>query len=140
MTTEKYLKRMYWLLNTIQSKTEVKQLERQKALNIVAPIDNERVQTSAHDALGDILSRVADMDGEIEGYVEEYKVIKGQVDTLTGNLAPAYVYRRYAMNQSMNEITQELNVSRSTAYRIRDNALAEFEKKYGKTYKRVKSF
>ena len=140
MTTEKYLKRMYWLLNTIQSKSEVKQLERQKALNIVAPIDNERVQTSAHDALGDILSRVADMDGEIKGYVEEYRVIKGQVDNLTGEFAPAFVYRRYAMNQSINEITEGLHVSRSTLYRIRDDALAEFEKKYGKSYKRVKAF
>ena len=140
MTTEKYLSRMSWLLNTIQSKSEVSVIERERALNIVAPIDSERVQTSAHDALGDILTKVVDIDKEIEGYVDEYKTIKSQVDTLTGNLAPAYVYRRYAMNQSMNEITSELHVSRSTAYRIRDNALAEFEKKYGKTYKRVKTF
>ena len=140
MTTEKYLSRMYWLLNTIQSKTEVSALERERALNIVAPIDTERVQTSAKDALGDILTKVVDMDSEIEGYVEEYKTIKSQVDTLTGDLAPAYVYRRYAMRQSMNEITSELHVSRSSAYRIRDNALAEFERKYGKCYKKVKSF
>lgn len=140
MTTEKYLKRMYWLLNTIQSKTEVKQLERQKALNLSVPTDSEKVQTSAKDALGDILTRVVDIDSEIGGYVDEYLTIKAQVDTLTGNLAPAYIYRRYAMNQSMGEITSELNVSRSTAYRIRDNALAEFEKKFGKTYKKVKSF
>ena len=50
MTTEKYLKRMNWLLNTIQSKTEVKELERSKALNMVAPTDGDRVQTSAQDA------------------------------------------------------------------------------------------
>ena len=140
MTTEKYLGRMYWLLNTIQSKTEVSALERGRALNLVAPIDSERVQTSAHDALGDILTKVVDIDAEIQGYVDEYKTIKSQVDTLTGDLAPAYVYRRYAMNQSMNEITSELHVSRSTAYRIRENALAEFEKKYGKSYKKVKAF
>ena len=140
MTTEKYLKRMYWLLNTIQSKTEIKELERSKALNIVAPIDNERVQTSAKDALGDILSRVADMDGEIKGYVEEYRVIKAQVDTLSSEFAPAFVYRRYAMNQSINEITEGLHISRSTLYRVRGDALKEFEKKYGKSYKRVKSF
>ena len=140
MTTEKYLKRMCWLLNTIQSKAEIKELERQKALNLSVPTDSERVQTSSKDALGEILTRVVDMDGEIKGYVEQYREIKAQVDTLTGDLAPAYVYRRYAMNQSMGEITQGLNISRSTAYRVRNNALAEFEKKYGKTYKRVKSF
>lgn len=140
MTTEKYLKRMYWLLNTIQSKAEVKELERQKALNLSVPTDSEKVQTSSKDALGAILTKVVDMDSEIKGYVDEYLVIKAQVDTLSGNLAPAYVYRRYAMNQSMSEITEELHVSRSTAYRIRDNALREFEKKYGKSYKKVKSF
>lgn len=140
MTTEKYLNRMNWLLNTIQSKAEVKELERQKALNLSVPTDSEKVQTSSKDALGEILTRVVDMDSEIKGYVEEYLVIKGQVETLSGEFAPAYVYRRYALNQSMGEITESLNVSRSTAYRIRNNALSEFEKKYGKTYKRVKSF
>ena len=140
MTTEKYLKRMFWLLNTIQSKAEIMELERQKALNLSVPTDSEKVQTSSKDALGEILTRVVDMDGEIKGYVDEYLVIKGQVESLSGNLAPAYVYRRYAMNQSMNEITEGLHVSRSTAYRIRENALTEFEKKFGKTYKKVKSF
>ena len=140
MTTEKYLKRMYWLLNTIQSKAEMSELERGRAVNMVAPTDGDRVQTSVKDTLGDILTKVVDMDAEIEGYVDEYRSIKAQVDTLTGEFAPAYVYRRYAMNQSINEITDGLNVSRSTLYRIRDNALREFEKRYGKTYKKVKSF
>ena len=140
MTTEKYLKRMYWLLNTIQSKAEVKELERQKALNLSVPTDSEKVQTSSKDALGAIMTRVVDIDSEIQDYVDEYLEIKAQVDTLSGNLAPAYVYRRYAMNQSMSEITEELHISRSTAYRIRDNALTEFEKKFGKSYKKVKSF
>jgi len=140
MTTEKYLSRMYWLLNTIQSKTEVKELERQKALNLSVPTDSEKVQTSSKDALGAILTKVVDMDSEIKGYIDEYKTIKAQVDTLSGELAPAYVYRKYAMNQSMNEITQGLHISRSTAYRVRNNALSEFEKKYGKKYKKVKIY
>ena len=140
MTTEKYLDRMYWLLNTIQSKVEVKELERQKALNLSVPTDSEKVQTSSKDALGEILTRVVDMDSEIKGYVEEYNVMKEQVESLTGEYAPAYVYKRHALNQSIGEITAGLNVSRSTVYRIRDNALTEFEKKFGKTYKKVKSF
>lgn len=140
MTTEKYLKRMYWLLNTIQSKAEMSMIERGRAVNMVAPTDGDRVQTSVKDTLGDILTKVVDMDAEIAGYVEEYRTIKAQVDTLTGEFAPSYIYRRYAMNQSMSEITDGLNVSRSTAYRIRDNALREFEKKYGRSYKKVKSF
>lgn len=140
MTTERYLKRMYWLLNTIQSKSEMRLLERGRAFNMVAPTDGDRVQTSAKDTLGEILTKVVDLDAEIEGYVDEYRTIKTQVDSLTGDFAPAYIYRRYAMNQTMNEITSELNVSRSTLYRIKDHALSEFEKRYGKTYKKVKAF
>jgi len=140
MTTEKYLKRMYWLLNTIQSKSEIKTLERSKALNLSVPTDSEKVQTSSKDALGEILTRVVDIDREIQDYVDEYLEIKAQVDSLTGEYAPAYIYHRYAMDKSMKEVTTALNVSRSTAYRIRDNALSEFEKKYGRTYKKVKSF
>ena len=131
---------MYWLLTAIQSKVEIKTLERQKALNLSVPTDSEKVQTSSKDALGEILTRVVDIDSEIKGYVDEYLVIKAQVETLSGELAPAYVYRRYAMNQSMNEITQGLHISRSTAYRVRNNALSEFEKKYGRKYKKVKQF
>jgi len=140
MTTEKYLKRMYWLLNTIQSKSEMLVLERGRATNMVAPTDGDRVQTSVKDTLGDILTKVVDTNTEIDGYVAEYRAIKAQVDSLTGEFAPAYIYRRYAMNQTMNEITSDLNVSRTTLYRIRGNALSEFEKKYGKVYKKVKSF
>ena len=49
MTTEKYLKRMYWLLNTIQSKAEMSMIERGRAVNMVAPTDGDRVQTSVKD-------------------------------------------------------------------------------------------
>ena len=140
MTTEKYLKRMYWLLNMIQSKSEMRLLERGKAFNMVVATDGDRVQTSVKDTLGNVLTKVVDLDAEIEGYVNEYMAIKAQVDTLSGEFAPSYIYRRYAMNQSMGEITDGLNVSRSTAYRIRNDALSEFEKKFGKTYKKVKSF
>lgn len=140
MTTEKYLSRMSWLLNMIKSKSEMSTFEKGKAINMVAPTDGDRVQTSAKDTLAEIMSIAIDIDAENEGYIEEYRLIKSQVDTLTGDFAPAYVYRRYAMNQSVNEIAGDLNVSRSTVYRIRNEALREFEKKYGKTYKKVKAF
>ena len=140
MTTEKYLKRMCWLLNTIQSRSEMAALERGRAINMVAPTDGDRVQTNVKDTLGDILTKVVDLDIETQGYIDEYKTIKAQVDSLTGEYAPSYIYQRYALDKSMKEVTTILNVSRSTAYRIRDNALLEFEKKYGKSYKRVKGF
>lgn len=140
MTTEKYLRRMYWLYNTIQSKYEMMILERGRATNMVAPTDNEPVQTSVSDKMCEIMSQVVDLDDEICAYIDEYRLIKTQIDSLQGEYSPAYIYRRYGQNQSMNEVARGLHVSRTTCYRIRDNALREFEKKYGKTYKKVKAF
>ncbi len=140
MTTEKYLRRMYWLYNTIQSKSEMIALERGRAVNMVAPMDSEPVQTSVKDTMCEIMSQVGDLDTEIQGYIAEYRLIKSQIDSLTGEYSPAYIYRRYGQNQSMNEVARGLHVSRTTAYRIREDALGEFEKKYGKTYKKIKSF
>lgn len=140
MTTETYLRRMNWLLNIIESKTEMIALERSKATKMTVPTDSEPVKTSLKDNLSEIMANVADLDVEIQGYVVEYRKIKGQVETLSGVLSAPYIFRRYAQNQSMNEVARGLHVSRSTVYRIREDALTEFENKYGKTYRRKRKF
>ena len=140
MTTETYLRRMNWLLNLIESKTEMVELERSKATKMTVPTDSEPVQTSPKDTLADILSNVADMDSEIKAYVLEYRFIKSQVETLSGELSAPYIYRRYAQNQSMRDVAKGLHVSRSTVYRIREEALSEFENKFGKSYIRKRKF
>ena len=95
MTTEKYLRRLSWLTNTITSRLERLEIERGRATNMVAPTDNEPVQTSPKDTMCEILSTVVDMDNELTGYVAEYKLIMSQVNGLTAPFAPAYLYRRY---------------------------------------------
>lgn len=140
MTTEKYLRRMYWLLNIIESKTEMIALERSKATKMTVPTDSEPVKSSLKDTLSDIMANVADIDNEIKAYVLEYRTIKAQVESLTGEYSAPYIYRRYAQDQSIREISKGLHISRSSVYRVREDALAEFEKKYGKLYKRKKDF
>lgn len=140
MTTETYLRRMNWLLNIIESKTEMIAVERARATKTTVPTDSEPVQSSVKDTLSDILANVADIDKEIHGYVVEYRRIQSQVETLSGELAVPYIYRRYAQDQSINEVARGLHVSRSTLYRIRKDALEEFEKKYGKSYRRKRDF
>lgn len=140
MTTEKYLRRLSWLANTITSRSEKITLGRARATNMVVPTDNTPVQSSPKDKLSEILSEVADLDNEKQGYIAEYKYIMSQVDSLSGIYSAAFIYRRYVREQSINEIASEMNVSRSTAYRIQNDALAEFEQKYGETYQKANNY
>lgn len=140
MTTEKYLKRLSWLTNTIASRNEQINLGRSRATNMVVPTDNMPVQTSPKDKLCEIMSEIADLDTELKGYVAEYKYIMSQVNSLSGIYSTAFIYRRYGRGQSINEIASEMHVSRSTVYRIQNDALAEFEEKYGNLYKNANSY
>ena len=140
MTTEKYLRRLRWLTNTINSRAERIQTGRSRATNMVAPMDSDPVQTSPKDTLCEILSDVVDTDEELKGYVAEYKFIMGQINELTGTYSSAYLYRRYGRGQSVNEIASEMNISRSTAYRVHREALAEFEFLHGDFYKATNKF
>ena len=140
MTTEKYLKRLSWLTNTITSRAEKMALDRSRATNMVVPTDNSPVQSSPKDTLSEIISDLADTDKELQGYIAEYKFIMSQINALTGIYSTAYIYRRYGRGQSVSEIASAMNISRSTAYRIHHDALEEFEKRHGKFYKKAKSY
>jgi len=140
MTTEKYLSRLSWLANTIISRDEKLTVDRSRATNMVAPTDNEPVQTSPKDTLCEILSGVVDMDKELSGYVDEFKYIMGQVNALSEPLAPAYLFRRYGRCQTVREIAREMKISRSTVYRVHHEALDEFEDLWGEIYLKSKDF
>lgn len=140
MTTEKYLWRLNWLENTIRSRAEKIDASRSRATNMVAPTDNEPVQTSPKDTLCEIMSGVVDMDKDLQGYVMQYQFIMGQVDSLTGVNSPAYLYRRYAKGETMKEVAAELGLKRSKAYRVHREALDEFEEMYGDLYMCAKNY
>lgn len=140
MTTEKYLRRLQWLENMIISRAEKVDLGRSRATNMVSPTDKEPVQTSPKDTLSEILSVVVDTDKELQTYKTEYRAIMAQVETLTGEYSAAYIYLRFAKDKSVNDIARTLNISRSTAYRIHNDAVWEFENLYGDFYKNAKNF
>lgn len=140
MTTDKYLSRLSWLVNTIISRDEKINVGRSRATNMVAPTDSDPVQTSPKDTLCEILSGVVDMDKELSGYVAEFKEMMAQVDALSDPFAPAYLFRRYGRCQSVNEIARDMKMSRSTIYRIHRDALSEFEEMWGEIYLNRKNF
>lgn len=140
MTTEKYLRRLEWLENMIISRSDSVEIGRTRAMNIVAPTDAERVQTSLKDKMSDIMSNVADDDKELQKYKAEYRIIIDQINNLSGIYSPAYLYMRYAKGHNVTIIARALNVSRSTAYRIQQDALEEFEDLYGDFYKHANNY
>lgn len=140
MTTERYLSRLYWLINTIGSRDARIKTGRSRATNMVAPLDSDPVQTSPKDTLCEIMSDVVDTDVELNRYKAQFNFIMGQVNELSGLYSAAYVFRRYGRDQSINEIANEMNISRSTVYRVHHEALEEFEHLYGDIYKAAHNF
>ena len=140
MTTQRYLRRLTWLTNMIASRTEILDLERGRATNMVAPTDGDPVQTSAKDTMCEIMSKVVDMDKELEAYKAEFQFIMGQVNELTEAYASAYLFRLYVKDQSVMEIASEMKISRSTAYRVQRKAHEEFENMWGENYLHSKDF
>jgi DNA-directed RNA polymerase specialized sigma subunit len=107
------------------------------AMNMVVPTDREPVQTSPSDKMGNLMSEWADYDTELEKLKKLFKEMTEQVNSLSGEYSSAVLYRRYCYKQNMREIEREMNLSRSTLYRIHRAALAEFEKKYQESYKKL---
>ena len=140
MTTDKYLCRLTWLVNTIASRAEKVDFGRGRATNMVVPTDNDPIQTSPKDTLCEILSDVVDTDKELQAYKNEFKYIMGQVNELTGENSPAYLWLRYVKDKNVSEIANDMDISRSTVYRIRREALEEFEFLHGETYKTAKNW
>lgn len=137
MTTERYLYRMCWLRTNIMSHSIKAAQSEGAAMNMVVPTDREPVQTSPRDKMCDIMSEWADNDAEVGKLVKAFKEMTAQVNSLSGEYSSALLYRRYCYKQNMREIERDMHLSRSTLYRIHRSALAEFEKKYQESYKKL---
>ena len=137
MTTERYLYRMCWLRTNIMSHNRAVAQTEGAAMNMVVPTDREPVQTSPSDKMGKLMSEWADYDTELGKLVKSFQEMTEQVNSISGEYSSAVLYRRYCYKQNMREIEREMNLSRSTLYRIHRAALAEFEKKYQENYKKL---
>lgn len=137
MTTERYLYRMCWLRTNIMSHSKAVAQTEGAAMNMVVPTDREPVQTSPSDKMGNLMSEWADYDTELGKLVKSFREMTEQVNSISGEYSSAVLYRRYCYKQNMREIEREMNLSRSTLYRIHRAALAEFEKKYQENYKKL---
>lgn len=139
MTTESYLEQIDRYEKMIQNKiSEIQQLKT-IACSITVSNDGERVQkTTEKDKLGTIVSKIVDMEREIEELVEKFlgkrnKIIK-QIDDMENIDYYHVLTMRYVSNNTIEEIASKTNWSVRKVYDLKKKALKEFEMLYGNKY------
>lgn len=139
MNTKKYLSQIERMDKTVQNKlSEIYQLKT-LATNITVATDKERVQTSGNkDKIGDIVSKILDLENEtsllIDDYLRKKKKIINEIESMSNKNYYHVLFSKYVEYKTMDEIAEKMDYSWRQIIRIHGSALMEFEKKYGKEY------
>lgn len=101
--------------------------------------DGERVmKTKNPDKIGDAVAEIVDMENEVriatKRLLETKRKVIGQIESLDNTVYYDILFLLYVKNSSYRELEKEMNYSRSQLWRIHNDALAEFERKYGSEY------
>lgn len=135
MTTKSYLNQIIRLDKMIQNKlSEINQLKTM-ACGTTISNDTERVQTSTDkDKIGLIVSKIVDMEKEVEDMVNKRSLIVSQIDEIENTDFYDTLAKRYILGKDLKVMAVERNITFRYMGMIHANALKAFEKKYGKTY------
>ena len=135
MTTKTYLGQIERFERMIQNKlTEINQLKIM-ACNVTVPTSNERVQTSSDkDKVGTLVSRIADLEKEVDSMIEKRGMIVNQIDSIEDTDVYDVLAKRYILKKDLKVIAVEKGVSFRHMGRVHFDALKMFEKKYGSRY------
>lgn len=135
MTTKTYLGQIERFEKMIQNKlTEINQLK-VMVCNVTVPTSNERVQTSSDkDKVGTLVSRIADLEKEVDSMIEKRGMIVNQIDSIEDTDVYDVLAKRYILKKDLKVIAVEKGVSFRHMGRIHFDALKMFEKKYGSRY------
>lgn len=139
MDTKEYLSQVSSLEKKIQNKlTEIYQLK-SMVYNVTVYNDRERVQTSSDkDRLGSTVSKIVDMEREIDALVEKFMEkrnhIIGQIEGIEDTKMYHVLFSRYVGGKTFDDIASEMFYSRMQINRLHGKAITEFEKRYGAEY------
>lgn len=135
MTTKTYLGQIERFEKMIQNKlSEINQLK-SIACNVTVPTSNERVQTSSDkDKVGTIVSRIADLEKEVDSMIEKRGTIVSQIDSIEDTDIYDVLAKRYILKKDLKVIAVERGVSFRHMGRVHFDALKVFERKYGSQY------
>lgn len=129
---KEYLRQLRTL--TIKTYQKMDELDSLKAAaeNVSAGIGSERVQTSPKDRMPDDISRIVDLESEIQKDIQELLILKNKIiNEIQGLSNPVYIeilYKRYVEYKQFEEIAIEINYSYRQVLRIHGFALQEFKR------------
>lgn len=139
MTAKQYLSQIERLNKMISNKlSEIYQVK-SMASNISVLNEKDKVQTSgSKDRIGDMVSKMVDLEKEAQEYVNIYtdlrrKVIM-QIDSMQKENHYRVLFAKYIEDKTFDAIAEEMGYSWRQIIRIHGAALAEFEKMYGKEF------
>ena len=139
METKQYLYQVSRLDRMIKNKiAEISQL-RELYIGVSAINNDERVQTTPDfDKIGAFCCKIAEMEEKLDKIIDEYvdkkNIIVSQIDGMENELYYDILFARYIEKKTFERIATDINYSFRNTTRLHGKALAEFEKKYGKTY------
>lgn len=135
MTTKNYLGQIERFEKMVQNKlSEINQLKTM-ACSVTVPAGNERVQTSSDkDKVGTIVSRIADLEKEVDSMIEKRCMIVKQIESIEDTDIYDVLAKRYILKKDLKVIAVERGVSFRYMGSVHSNALKMFEKKYGMHY------
>lgn len=142
MTTKSYLEQIERLDRMIQNKlSEIEQLKHIATSITVAPKEVNVQVSSDKDRMGNAVSKLIDLENETDRLVDEYidkrKRIIEQIDSIKDTNMYHVLSEKYISRKGLSVIAVEMGYSFKQVCRIHGNALAEFERLYGKEYMKI---
>lgn len=137
MSTKEYLGRIEKLRRMINNKLrEVWQLKTLVSSIQAVNTDKVSVQSSgSQDKLGASVAKIVDAEKEaydaIETYIEERKEIIAKIDGLENAISYDILHRRYVQGMTFEKMADEMSYSVRQVLRIYNDAMHDFERKYG---------
>lgn len=140
METKEYLQQIGRYDRLINNKLVELTQYRSMACSVSAVRNDERVQSSpSHDTMDKIVSKIEQMENEIDMLVDRYidnkRIIISQIDSMSDEMTYQILFSRYVEQKTFEKMAIEMNYCYKQIIRRHGKALQEFEQKWGNTYK-----
>ena len=140
METKEYLQQIGRYDRLINNKLVELAQYRSMACSVSAVKNDEKVQSSpSHDTMDKIVSKIEQMENEIDMLVDRYidnkRIIISQIDSKYDEMTYQILFSRYVEQKTFEKMAIEMNYCYKQIIRRHGKALQEFEQKWGDTYK-----
>lgn len=142
MQVKEYLNTVNRLNRIIQNKLSELHQFKELSLSIPAIENKERVQTTPDfDKIGKVLAKIDEMERELDGKMDEYIAVKdmivGQISDIPDEKYYNILFSKYVENKTLEKIADEKMYSFRHTTRLHSEALADFEDRFGNTFKEL---